>query len=379
MRQGWGRPPRRRPPWWPEGEGWPPERPWGRRGSPFVWRIGCFVLTFIAFAAIAGSVLTALAGTIMGFFLGPRDFEPGLGRGALVVTALLLVLIASAAVRGFRRMTRPMDSLVDAARRIEKGDYSVRVAEDGSPDLRSVARAFNSMSARLKATDEQRRSFLADVTHELRTPLSVIRGQAEGISDGLYPGDAEHVAPIVDAAHTLEGLVEDLRTLALTDAGSLVLNREPVEPASLVYDTLASFESKAEAANVTLAADVGDRIPSVDVDVQRMRSVIGNVVSNALRHTPAGGSVRVRVTSEGDRVTISITDTGEGIAPDLLPRVFERFVRGPGSTGSGLGLAIAHDIVAAHGGDIEIESKVGIGTVVRITLRAAAAVSGRQG
>jgi two-component system sensor histidine kinase BaeS len=374
MSQGWGRPPRRRPPWWPEGEGWPPERRWGRRRPPFVWRIGCFLMIFIAFAAIAGSVLTALAGLVF----GQRGFEPGIGPGPFVIMALLLVLIASAGVRGFRRMTRPMDSLVDAARRIEKGDYSVRVAEDGSPDLRSVARAFNSMSARLKATDEQRRSFLADVTHELRTPLSVIRGQAEGISDGLYPGDAEHVAPIVDAAHTLEGLVEDLRTLALTDAGSLVLNREPVEPASLVYDTLASFESKAEAANVTLAADVGDGIPSVDVDVQRMRSVIGNLVSNALRHTPAGGSVRVRVTSEGDRVTISITDTGEGIAPDLLPRVFERFVRGPGSTGSGLGLAIAHDIVTAHGGDIEIESKVGIGTVVRIKLRTAAAVSGRQ-
>jgi two-component system sensor histidine kinase BaeS len=295
----------------------------------------------------------------------------------LGLVLLALVLIANINVgRRMRFMTRPMNGLVEAARRIETGDFSARVPETGPRELRSVARAFNSMSERLHDTDQRRRSFLADVTHELRTPLSVIRGQTEAISDGVYPADAEHLAPILDATHTLERLVEDLRTLALTDAGSLVLNREPVEPASLVYDTLASFESTAEAAGINLAADIGDGVPLVDVDVQRMRSVIGNVVSNALRHTPAGGSVRIGVSFENNWVTISVTDTGEGIAPELVPRVFMRFVRGPGSTGSGLGLAIAHDIVIAHGGDIEIESKVGIGTVVRIKLRAAAPVTG---
>jgi two-component system sensor histidine kinase BaeS len=237
--------------------------------------------------------------------------------------------------------------------------------------MRSVARAFNAMSARLKLTDEQRRSFLADVAHELRTPLSVIRGQAEGIADGLYPADAEHIEPILDATRGLEVLVEDLRTLVLTDAGSLVLNREPVDPTVLVHDVLASFKAQSEAAEVNLAGDLDYGIPMVDVDPARMRSGIANVISNAIRHTPPGGSVRVGVQSAEDRVVIAVTDTGEGIPAKLLPKVFERFVKAPSSTGSGLGLAIVHDIVTAHGGTIEIESTQGVGTAVRITLQAA--------
>ncbi len=268
-------------------------------------------------------------------------------------------------------MTGPMDNLIQAARRIEKGDYSATVPEYGPPEMRSVARAFNAMSARLKLTDEQRRSFLADVAHELRTPLSVIRGQAEGIADGLYAADAEHIEPILDATRGLEVLVEDLRTLVLTDAGSLVLNREPVDPTALVHDVLASFKAQSEAAEVNLAGDLDYGIPMVDVDPARMRSAIANVISNAIRHTPPGGSVRVGVQSAEDQVVIAVTDTGEGIPAKLLPRVFERFVKAPTSTGSGLGLAIVHDIVTAHGGKIEIESTQGIGTAVRITLQAA--------
>jgi two-component system sensor histidine kinase BaeS len=294
-----------------------------------------------------------------------------LGVILLFVALMTVVVVLLGGARRLGRMTRPMDELIEAAGRIESGDYSARVTEYGPRELRSVARAFNAMSTRLKASDERRRSFLADVTHELRTPLSVIRGQAEALADGVYVADAEHVAPILDATQTLEALVEDLRTLALTEAGSLVLSREPVEPASLVYDTIASFEPQAEAANVTLSAEIDQGVGMVDVDVQRLRRVIGNVVSNALRHTHAGGSVRVGVGSEPDRVVITVTDTGEGIAPELLPRVFERFVRGPGSTGSGLGLAIVHDIVTAHGGDVDIESKVGEGTTLRLKLPSA--------
>jgi two-component system sensor histidine kinase BaeS len=237
--------------------------------------------------------------------------------------------------------------------------------------MRSVARAFNAMSARLKLTDEQRRSFLADVAHELRTPLSIIRGQAEGIADGLYPADAEHIEPILDATRSLEVLVEDLRTLVLTDAGSLVLNREPVDPTALVHDVLASFNAQSEASEVTLAGDLDDGMPMIDVDPARMRSAIANVISNAIRHTAPGGSVRIGVRSAGDKVVIRITDTGEGIPASLLPHVFDRFVKAPSSTGSGLGLAIVHDLVTAHGGKVEIESTQGIGTAVSITLQAA--------
>jgi two-component system sensor histidine kinase BaeS len=292
--------------------------------------------------------------------------------GALPVAtfvAVAFLLLVFGAGRGMRRFTRPMDDLIDAAGRIERGDYSATIPESGPRELRSVSRAFNSMSARLKSSDEQRRSFLADVVHELRTPLSVIRGQAEGIADGVYAADAEHIAPIVEATRSLELLVEDLRALALTDTGSLALNREPIDPAELVDETVASFAAQADEAGVKLTASAPAGLPVVDVDPTRMRSAIGNVITNALRHTPPAGSVSVSAAVAGaDRVVISVVDTGEGIAPELLPHVFERFVRGAGSKGSGLGLAIAHDITVAHGGTIDVESAVGAGTTFRISL-----------
>jgi two-component system sensor histidine kinase BaeS len=332
-----------------------------------MWRIGCILLVVLALAALAGGVLTAL----VGLAFGNSEMSSGLGRLAGVAALVFVVLVAAAGLRGIRRMTRPMDNLIQAARSIEKGDYSASVPESGSPEMRSVARAFNAMSARLKSTDEQRRSFLADVAHELRTPLSIIRGQAEGIADGLYAADAAHLEPILDATRGLEVLVEDLRTLVLTDTGSLVLNREPVDPTVLVHDVLASFKAQGDAAEINLAGDLDYTVPMVDVDPARIRAAIANVVSNAIRHTPPGGSVRVGVKSADGQVTISITDTGAGIAAELLPHVFERFVKAPSSTGSGLGLAIVHDIVTAHGGKVEIESTEGTGTTVRMTVPAA--------
>jgi signal transduction histidine kinase len=259
-----------------------------------------------------------------------------------------------------------MDGLIDAAGRIEAGDYTVQVPETGLRDLRSVARAFNQMSARLKASDEQRRGFLAELAHEFRTPLTVIRGQAEAIADGVYPGDPAHLSPILDATETLDRLVEDLRTLVLTDAGSLVLHKEPTDLGALAADTVDSFRTQAEAAHLTLAAEVAANLPPIELDPARIRSVLGNLVSNAIRHTPAGGLVKVAVAGSGEGVVITVTDSGEGIAPELLPHVLERFVKGADSPGSGLGLAIAHDIVAAHGGTLEIQSVVGSGTSVRL-------------
>ena len=354
----WGPPPRRLPDWWPEGKrfsatggaaaGHLPFRPLdrlsvpGRRssccGAPVVGRWSVHRTAWLAAGHLAGG---------------------------------LVVIIGAAVTGGMRRMTRPMGTIIDAARRIESGDYSAQVPESGPQDLRSVARAFNAMSARLKTSDEQRRGFLADVTHELRTPLSVIRGQAEAIADGMYPGDAAHLAPILDATQTLDRLVEDLRTLVLTDAGNLVLHKESTDLGALVGDAVESFKTQAEAAGLTLSADIGDDLPSVEVDPARMRSVLGNLLSNAVRHTASGGSVRVGVSATGDQVAVTLADTGEGIPPELLPRVFERFVKGANSTGSGLGLAIAHDLVAAHGGTLEIESEPGSGTRVRLSLPAA--------
>jgi signal transduction histidine kinase len=284
----------------------------------------------------------------------------------LAVVFVFLVVVAG--LGSLRRMTGPMGSLVDAAHRIEAGDYSARVPESGPQDLRSVARAFNAMSARLKESDEQRRGFLADVAHELRTPLSVIRGHAEAITDGVYPGDAAHMAPILDATQALDRLVEDLRTLILTDAGNLVLKREPTDMNALAAETVDSFRVQAEAAGIALSTDLAGIPPPIEIDPARIRGVIGNLLSNAIRHTPAHGSITIGVHASVGGSVITVTDTGEGIPPELLPHIFERFVKGAGSSGSGLGLAIVHDIVSAHGGKVEVESKAGSGTRVKLTL-----------
>jgi len=372
---GWsgGRPPwmspgSPRPPWWPEGEPWPPTRPpWARYRGRFARRLLLAFLVFVGFIVLLNIVIFQFVGRV---WTGPEGAPAHgffWGWPFLVVLVIILILIAG---RRVRRIAAPVENLVEAAGRIRSGDYSVRVREDGAPELRSVAQAFNAMTAQLEASEKQRRSFLADVTHELRTPLSVIRGQAEGIADGLYPADAAHLAPIVEATQTLARLVDDLRTLALAETGHLQLQREPVDMATLINDTIASFEPQAQTKGVTLAADIPGELPTVSADPVRIRGVIGNLLANAIAHTPAGGSVRISAVPANGGVSVSVTDTGEGIPADLLPRIFDRFVKTPGSSGSGLGLAIARDLVTAHGGTITAESTVGSGTTVRFTLPA---------
>jgi signal transduction histidine kinase len=310
--------------------------------------------------------VTALGGTVAGGLLAQLGLLP-----VALLAAIFVIMIVAIAAGGMRRMTRPLDNIIETAVRIEAGDYSARVPERGPQDIRSVARAFNAMSARLETIDEQRRSFLADIAHELRTPLSVIRGQTEAIADGLYPADAAHLAPILDATHALDRLIEDLRTLVLTDAGNLVLKRETTDLGAVVGDAVDSFMTQAKAAGVALSAEIAEPPLIAEIDPARIRSVIGNLLSNALRHTPSGGSIKVNLNASNGQAVVTVADDGGGIPPDLLPHVFERFVKGASSPGSGLGLAIAHDIVTAHGGKLVIESQPGAGTLVRLILPAA--------
>lgn len=353
-----------RPPWWPEGEAWPPARPPWSRGRPRVIRQFAILVVIVVFmAAVVGTLGVWVAGSAVGAVHTDQHT-----RGFSIFFLLVAILVVFVVARRIRRFTRPVGNLVEAAGHIQDGDYTVRVPEWGSPDMRSVARAFNAMSERLEANEKQRRSFLADVTHELRTPLSIIRGQAEGIADGVYPGDADHITPIVEATQTLERLVDDLRTLALAETGNLKLAREPVDLAVLISDSVASFQPQGEAKGVSLRADVDAGLPTVSADPVRIRSVVGNLIGNALAHTPTGGAIGVKAAAAGDAIAISVHDTGTGIPPELLPRIFDRFVRGTGSTGSGLGLAIAKDVVTAHRGTITAESQPGAGTTIRFTL-----------
>jgi two-component system sensor histidine kinase BaeS len=277
-------------------------------------------------------------------------------------------LVGLPLVAGSRRLARASRRATEAARQVEKGDFSARINDSGWGVLGDLGRAFNSMSARLEVTEKRRRSFLAEVTHELRTPLAIIRGEAEAIADGVHLADPEHVGRILTATRTVERLVEDLGTLSLSDAGGLILRREPVDLAVLINESIADLRPAADPAGVTLEARVAVGLPPVLLDPARIRGVLDNLLSNALRHTPRGGRVVLSAEPSRKGVTIAVEDSGSGIRPDLLPHVFERFVKDPTSPGSGLGLAIARDVVAAHLGTIEAASPPEGGTAIRIWL-----------
>ena len=335
-------------------------------GRGFLWRIVGFIAAAFLLIAVMLTIGVVLTGTAVGVIEAPHVV-----RFLAIAALVLLVLIILRGGRRFQRMAVNLGEFVDAAGRIEAGDYGVQVAERGPRELRTLARAFNAMSTRLATADRNRRSFVADLTHELRTPLAIIRGQAEGIGDGVYPGDQAHVTPILDAAASLDSLVDALATMTLADVGSLTLKREAVDVPVLVTSSLTAFQSAANAASVRLVADLEPDLPAIDADPARIRGVLGNLLSNAIRYTPSGGTVTASAARTGDAVTFAVRDTGQGIPSELRPRIFERFVKGPGSPGSGLGLAIAKDVVSAHGGTIEALSDPGKGTEIRFTLPAA--------
>jgi two-component system sensor histidine kinase BaeS len=224
------------------------------------------------------------------------------------------------------------------------------------------------MLGRLQRSEDTRRRLLADVTHELRTPVAVLQGNLEALVDGVYPADSEHLAPLIEETQVLSRLIDDLRTLSLAESGALELHREPTDIAVLVGEVIASHRAEADAGGVALHGDVSEDLPLVDVDPLRLREVLVNLVANALRHTPRGGDVRVAGNLANGVLRLSVADNGTGIAPEDLPHVFERFYKSPQSRGSGLGLAIARNLVLAHGGEIAAESAPGAGTTVRISI-----------
>jgi signal transduction histidine kinase len=298
-----------------------------------------------------------------------------LGDAARILGLLILVTVAVAiagAGRRLRSSASTLDELLAATERVEAGDYAVRVPqpERAPRPVRDLVSGFNAMAGRLEASEVQRRTLLADVSHELRTPLAVVQGNVEAILDGVHEADAEHLGVILEETRVLARLVEDVRTLALSDAGQLPLHPEPTDIDILVTDAVGSFEAVAAGGDVTLRIEVPDDLPILDVDPVRIREVVSNLVANALRHTPAGGSVTVSGGVSGDRrsVELAVRDTGTGIDPELLAHVFDRFAKSADSRGSGLGLAIARGLVEAHGGSITVESRPGEGAVFRFTL-----------
>jgi signal transduction histidine kinase len=258
-----------------------------------------------------------------------------------------------------RWLAAPVGSVMEAADRVAGGDYGARVSPQGPRDMRRLARSFNVMAERIEANESQRRNLLADIAHELRTPMAVIRGNVEGMLDGVYPVDDKRLRRLIDETTVMSRLLDDLRTLSMAEAGVLVLHRERVEPEALLEDAIGAFGPPAAERGVELERTVEPGTPAIEADQVRLGEVLANLVSNAVRHTPAGGRVTISAGTSGGRVAFEVTDSGPGIGPDELPHIFDRFVKAADSGGAGLGLAIAKSIVEAHGGTITATSTPG--------------------
>jgi signal transduction histidine kinase len=284
----------------------------------------------------------------------------------VVVTAVVLVAVIASA-RWLWRYTRAIGALMEAADRVAGGDYETRVDPSASGQLRRLGAGFNEMTERLETNERRRRELLADMAHELRTPLQVIRGSVEGMLDGLYDADPERLHVMIDETALMARLLDDLRTLSMADEGVLPLHRETVDARALAEDALRSFASIAEEEGVTLSFEAPERAP-VDADPVRLAEVLQNLLSNAIRHTPRGGRVLAEIAIEGGELRFSVTDTGPGIPAELVPHVFDRFVRSADTGGTGLGLAIAKRLVEAHGGTIQAMEPNGGGTRIAFTI-----------
>ena len=285
-----------------------------------------------------------------------------IGVGSLIVGLVLS-----------RGMSRPLVGLTEATRAVASGDLSARVPAHYPGEMGELAAAFNQMAEELARSDDLRRNLTADVAHELRTPLSIIQGKLEGVLDGVYPATAEHLEPILEETELLTHLVEDLRLLALAEAGQLSLEKRPMDVGDLLRDAQVNFGPQAADRGVTLALDLPTELPRVMADWRRISQVLGNLLTNALRHTPEGGCVTLSATLGEEVVAVTVADTGTGIPPGDLPYIFERFWRGEKSRSraggeTGLGLAIARQLVEMHGGGISVESAPGQGSKFRFTL-----------
>jgi len=288
------------------------------------------------------------------------------GLLAVAVAAVATLLLS-------RRILRPVESLAHAARGLSRGDFSQRVDVRSKDEFGELAKTFNSMAEDLERTEQLRRNLVADVAHELRTPLSNIQGHLEAIRDGLLPAEPATFDSIYEEVLLLARLVEDLQELTLAEAGQLTLVRQSADVAEIVRRAVAAAQPPAEVKGLTIEAKLPEGQAIAEVAPERIGQVLRNLLSNAITHTSKGGRITVDLKDDGDALHIGVADTGDGIPPEDLPYVFERFYRADPSRvratgGAGLGLTIARRLVEAHGGTIGVESEVGKGSRFTFTL-----------
>ncbi len=302
-----------------------------------------------------------------------RDFLSGVNRSLLIAgvagsgVAILLGFLLT------RQITGPVRDLRKGATHVAAGDLAYRVKTPSKDEFGELAEAFNSMAASLDSNEQARRRLFADITHELRTPLSIVEGTVDAVLDGVFEPDASSLGTIKEETAKLARLVADLRDLSLAESGQLRLDLAATDLGKLVLRRVSQAEVVAREKDLRLETNVAEGLPQVRVDGRRIEQVITNLVDNALAHTPPGGAILVTTAKEADALLVSVADTGAGIPPEHLPHVFERFyrvdeARSREGGGAGLGLAIAKQMVELHGGKIWVESEVGEGSRFCFTL-----------
>jgi two-component system sensor histidine kinase BaeS len=285
------------------------------------------------------------------------------GAGAAVALALVFG----------RAILQPVRALTLAARRVEQGDLTQRVTVHGRDEIGQLAHAFNAMADAIARTEQLRRTMVTDIAHELRSPLTNVRGYLEAIRDGVAEPRAAVIETLYEEALLLSQLVDDLQDLALSEAGQLSLRREPLDVQAMLLGAAHALQPRARDQQVDLIVQTVPPLPLAHADPQRVGQVLRNLLANALTHTPAGGSVHLTAEQRGDSVRIDVRDTGCGISPEHLPNVFERFYRVDASRarakgGAGIGLAVVRQLIEAHGGSVGVTSVVGTGSSFSFTL-----------
>ncbi|HEY83005.1 MAG TPA: HAMP domain-containing protein [Dehalococcoidia bacterium] len=301
------------------------------------------------------------------FAQAEREFLDNLGR------TLWIAGLSGAALAMFlgylftRQIVAPLSKVSHAARRVAQGDLGQRVEIHGSGELAELGESFNLMAATLSRDQELRQNMVADIAHELRTPLSILQGNVEAMLDGVMEANAENLTLLHQEIVLLARLIEDLRTLSLAEAGQLRFQPQATDLKEVSRQVIDGFQAQMAAKKVNLRLEAPDDLPQAWVDPERIAQVMRNLLSNALRYTPESGDITVRLTPGSDGITVSVTDTGAGIAPKDLPYIFDRFYRVDRSRtrstgGSGLGLAIVKQLVEAQGGRVWAESTPGKGS-----------------
>jgi two-component system sensor histidine kinase BaeS len=288
--------------------------------------------------------------------------------GAVALSLLLGLFFSST-------LTRPLKELINATRDVAQGNLEREVPVRSKDELGELTKSFNNMSAQLKQSRDLRRNMTADIAHELRTPLSIILGHTEALSENKLDPSPETFDIIYDEAKRLSLLIEDLRTLSLSEAGELTLTLQPVSPSDLIDRVSGAYLPKTRALNISLETEADANLPDINADSYRITQVFANLLDNALRYTPSGGQLKLSAQSILEGIKFRVQDSGPGISEVDLPHIFDRFYRGDKSRnrqdgGSGLGLAISKSIIEAHGGQIWAESVAGEGTTIVFVLPA---------